>query len=60
MEDGRAHLPPPAPHDQPRVNRPRRDWRFRLKFEAWEAGPQGLISLGESLFAAGYEVAPQE
>eukprot|EP00973_Karenia_brevis_P084893 11780206-Karenia_brevis.AAC.1 len=48
------------PQGPPRTNRPKRDWRFRLLAEAWQDGPQGLMSLGEFFKAAAYEVAPGE
>eukprot|EP00973_Karenia_brevis_P036837 5075286-Karenia_brevis.AAC.1 len=44
------------PQEGPRIWGPQAQM-LRLQEEDWEQGPQGLISMGEALRVAGYEVA---
>eukprot|EP00973_Karenia_brevis_P020714 2845384-Karenia_brevis.AAC.1 len=41
--------PPPGPHGQPRANRPKREWRIKLKPADWQEGSKGLRSLADML-----------
>eukprot|EP00973_Karenia_brevis_P032564 4493011-Karenia_brevis.AAC.1 len=60
IQEGRVDPSPPPPQGQPRVRRPKRDWRLELRPEDWQEGPTGLMSSGDMLVQAGYVVAREE
>eukprot|EP00973_Karenia_brevis_P057701 8027200-Karenia_brevis.AAC.1 len=59
QDDGLRRPVDPGGLEQ-RQQRAKREWGMRLTDKEWQAGLRGLVSLGNMLRAAGYEVTRTE